>query len=250
MFSSIEIIESVKSDKQIQKDKNIKEWNRLNNIWLDIKNKNKVENPSLYSTDSENSADNNCSNNILKKSNSFSSYDDEITNNIDFINKSYDSSNNNIYDEYNIESYTPCSYLTQDSIKLKYTIENAASLELDYSLNYNMKMLTHIANYYEILKNKNKNKNKNGGSGGGSGSGSGSSGSSGSGGSGGSGVGATNLRTRSNTIKMCKAELIKSIVEFETNEVNHYVVYQCKRMLEYIEILKTDKYFASFVLFP
>ena len=28
-------------------------------------------------------------------------------------------------------------------------------LEMDYSMNYNMKMLTHIASYYNIIKNNN-----------------------------------------------------------------------------------------------
>ena len=154
-------------------------------------------------------------NNILKKSNSFCSYDDEISNSVMDI-SCYDDTN-----DYNYE-YTIHSVITPSSIKYKYSIENAASLELDYSLNYNMKMLTHIGNYYEIFKSKN---NKNTGT-------------------------KTKTRTRNNTIKMCKPELIKSIVEFETNEMNHHIVYKCKIMLEYIEKLKTDKYFSSFLLFP
>ena len=209
------------SQKESQKDKNIKEWNRINNIWLDIKNKNKIENPSLYSTDSENSSENIsfvCENNILKKSNSFCSYDDEVNNSVMDI---------PYYDD--TDDYNPHSVVTPSSIKYKYTIENAASLELDYSLNYNMKMLTHIGNYYEILKNKNSKNSKNN-------------------------IGENEkkkiTKTRSAAVKMCKAELIKSIVVFETNETNHAVVYKCKKMLEYIESIKSDKYFASFVLFP
>ena len=213
-----DLIQEVDIKKKSQRDKNIKEWNRINNIWLDIKNKNKIENPSLYSTDSENSLENvtllsPLCNSVLKKSNSFCSYDDEISNSVMDISY-YDDTNDYGYE------YTIHSDITPTSIKYKYSIENAASLEVDYSLNYNMKMLTHIANYYEILKSKN---NKNAG---------------------------TKTRTRNNTIKMCKPELIKSIVSFETNETNHDVVYKCKKMLDYIESIKNDKYFSSFLLFP
>lgn len=228
------LIQEIDIKKNSQKDKNIKEWNRINNIWLDIKNKNKIEDPSLYSTDSESSLENVtllsplCNNNndndndILKKSNSFYSYDDEISNNIinnnnEFMDECYDK----CYNDNIIDVYTIHSTITPSSIKYKYTIENAASLEVDYSLNYNMKMLTHIGNYYEILKIKNKSKNSG-----------------------------TKTKTRSRTIKMCKSELIKSIVAFETNAMNHDIVYKCKMMLEYIETIKSDKYFASFVLFP
>jgi hypothetical protein len=49
---------------------------------------------------------------------------------------------------------------------------------------------------------------------------------------------------------MCKPELIKNIVAFETEAMNHRAVYQCKKMLEYMETIKSDKYFASFVIFP
>ena len=227
-----DLIQEIVIKKTSKRDKNIKEWNRINNIWLDIKNKNKIENPSLYSTDSESSLENvtllspmcnnnNNNNSILKKSNSFCSYDDEIsnsviTNNNDFMDGYYDDT---IVDDYMIHSV-----ITPSSIKYKYAIENAASLEVDYTLNYNMKLLTHIGNYYEILKNKNKSKN--------------------------SGTKTTKTKTRTNTTKMCKPELIKSIVEYETNAMNHDIVYKCKKMLEYIETIKSDKYFASFVLFP
>ena len=218
-----------KNKKENKKDKNMEEWNRINNIWLDIKNKNKVENPYLYNTDSDNSVDNTpipstpstfC-NHILKKSNSFCSYDEEISNSNDFVNMP--PCHDSVYDEYNLDSglYTPCSSVTQNSIKCKYTNENTASLELDYSLNYNMKMLTHIGNYYEILKSKH------------------------------SVMQTTKPKpTTKTTTKMCKSELIKNIVAFETNEMNYRMVYQCKKMLEYIEAIKGDKYFASFVIFP
>jgi len=214
--------------KESKKDKNIKEWNRINNIWLDIKNKNKIENPSLYSTDSENSSENLIenvslhSNNILKKSNSFCSYDDEISNSV-MDAPCYE----DVDEDVDIDEYTLHSVITPSSIKYKYSIENAASLELDYSLNYNMKILTHIGTYYEILKSKNKSVTSNINN-----------------------ITTKGTKTRSNTIKMCKPELIKSIVSFETNEANHHIVYKCKKMLEYIELIKNDKYFASFVLFP
>ena len=81
-------------------------------------------------------------------------------------------------------------------------------------------MLTHIGNYYEILKSKHSQ-------------------------------GQTKTTKKRNVAtKLCKPELIKSIVAFETDAANHCVVYQCKKMLEYIENIKKDKYFASFVIFP
>ena len=230
MFSSSETMSEPIENK---KEKNMKEWNRINNIWLDIRNKNKIENPSLYSTDSDNSTDNTLTprpltpstscNHILKKSNSFCSYDDEINSGLEIENEYLDGYEYGC--EYNLDSdvYTPCSSLTQNSIKCKYTIENAASLELDYSLNYNMKMLTHIGNYYEILKSKHSK-----------------------------GQTKTTKTTKKQNVatKLCKPELIKSIVAFETDAANHCVVYQCKKMLEYIESIKSDKYFGSFVIFP
>jgi hypothetical protein len=238
MFSLSETMyETIPEQKENKKEKNIKEWNRINNIWLDIKNKNKNEHPCLYSTDSDNSVDNtptptpilstSC-NYILKKSNSFCSYDDEINGGLEIENEYLDGRGNidgdgdGDGDGYNLDSglYTPCSSVTQSSIKCKYTIDNAASLELDYSLNYNMKMLTHIGNYYEILKSKHSQ-------------------------------GQTKTTKKRNVAtKLCKPELIKSIVSFETDAANHCLVYQCKKMLEYIESIKSDKYFSSFVIFP
>ena len=238
MFISIktmsETMPEPRENKKDKKEKNMKEWNRINNIWLDIKNKNKTEHPCLYSTDSDNSLDNTPTqtpsprpilstfcNHILKKSNSFSSYDDEISNGLENKNEYLDADEYEYESEYNLDTdvYTPCSSVTQNSIKCKYTIENAASLELDYSLNYNMKMLTHIGNYYEILKSKHS-------------------------------VMQTTKPTSKPMTKLCKPELIKSIVAFETDSTNHSVVYQCKKMLEYIELIKSDKYFGSFVIFP
>ena len=227
MFTSSETMsENIPEQNKNKKEKNMKEWNRINNIWLDIKNKNKTEHPYLYSTDSDNSMDNTPSqtpsprpilstfcNHILKKSNSFCSYDDEISIENSICNGIID----RCYDDTTSDEFTHHSIVTPNSIKYKYTIENTASLELDYSLNYNMKMLTHIGNYYDILKNKHS---------------------------------VMQTKTRNNRTKMCKPELIKSIVAFETNATNHSVVYQCKKMLEYIETIKSDKYFGSFVIFP
>lgn len=235
MFSSSETMsEPIENLIENKKEKNMKEWKRINNIWLDIKNKNKTENPNLYNTDSENSVDNTPTstpilstycNHILKKSNSFCSYDDEINSGLEIGNEYLDGDGDGDGCEYNLDSdvYTPCSSVTQNSIKCKYTIENAASLELDYSLNYNMKMLTHIGNYYEILKSKHSQ-----------------------------GQTKTTKTTKKRNVatKLCKPELIKSIVAFETDAANHCVVYQCKKMLEYIESVKSDKYFGSFVIFP
>ena len=102
-------------------------------------------------------------------------------------------------------------------------------LEIDYSMNYNMKMLTHIANYYNIIKN-----NKNGldivvvtv-------------------------VGLKPPKTPKlpKTKKLLKPELIKEIISFETNESNHHIVLKFRKMLEKIDELKKDKYFSSFILF-
>ena len=221
----IPALETMPEQTENKKDKNMKEWNRINNIWLDIKNKNKIENPSLYSTDSENSAENLADNTSpifhMKKSNSFCSYDDEISNSNEFVDMPYQDSYD---DEYKLgaDTYANTYGITPSSVKCKYTTDNAASLELDYTLNYNMKMLTHYGNYYEILKSKHS----------------------------GAGMLTKKTKTRNNTTKLCKPELIKSIVAFETNEMNHRVVYKCKKMLEYIETIKSDKYFASFVIFP
>ena len=232
MFISIktmsETMPEPRENKKDKKEKNMKEWNRINNIWIDIKNKNKTEHPCLYSTDSDNSLDNTPTqtpsprpilstfcNHILKKSNSFSSYDDEISIENSICNGIIDT----CYDDNTSDEFTHHSIVTPNSIKYKYTIENTASLELDYSLNYNMKMLTHIGNYYEILKSKHS-------------------------------VMQTTKPTSKPMTKLCKPELIKSIVAFETDSTNHSVVYQCKKMLEYIELIKSDKYFGSFVIFP
>ena len=215
-------------------EKNKKEWNRINNIWLDVKNKNKLENPNLYSTDSDNSVENfvdDNTHNTLTKCNSFGSYDDLIngeeykdTDNL----YSYEDETTNAFagacaDAINIDIYKN-NNVSPVYIKNKYSIENAASLELDYSLNYNMKILTHIANYYEILKSKHSHSHSNTN-------------------------GSKNNKTKAVT-KMCKAELIKNIVVFETNEANHNIVYRCKKLLEQIDNIKKDKYFSSFVLFP
>jgi hypothetical protein len=173
--------------KEPQKDKNIKEWNRINNIWLDIKNKNKTENPGLYSTDSDNSVDNSAdtsSNTNLKKSNSFSSYDDEISIENSICNGIMDTCYDDTDETDDTNKYTYQSIVMPSSIKYKYTSENTASLELDYSLNYNMKMLTHIGNYYEILKSKHSQPNTT-----------------------------KTTKKRNVAAKMCKPELIKNIVQ-------------------------------------
>ena len=40
------------------KEKNKKEWQRINNLWLEVKNNHKSQNPNLYDTESDNSDDN------------------------------------------------------------------------------------------------------------------------------------------------------------------------------------------------
>ena len=126
------------------------------------------------------------------------------------------------------------SKITMEYIKNKYNIENSTSLEVDYSINSNMKMLTHLGNYYNIIASNTGNKSffntlsntapKH----------------------------KSNTKTKSTPTpkKMLKSELIKNIVLFEINELNHPTVLKYRKMLEKIEDLKADKYFSNFVLFP
>ena len=95
-----------------------------------------------------------------------------------------------------------------------------------------MKMLTHLGNYYNIIASNTGNKSffntlSNT---------------------------APKQKTRSKSTptpkKMLKSELIKNIVLFETNELNHPTVLKYRKMLEKIDDLKADKYFSNFVLFP
>ena len=116
-------------------------------------------------------------------------------------------------------------------IKKKYTLENSCVLEIDYSINYNMKMLTHLASYYNIIKNNNN------------------------------GLGVSILKGKGKdkdkdkyektkkTKKFLKPDLIKEIILFETNCENHDIVLRFRKMLEKIDALKKDKYFSSFILF-
>jgi len=96
-------------------------------------------------------------------------------------------------------------------------------LEMDYSMNYNMKMLTHIASYYNIIKNNNN------------------------------GLGVVILKGKDEktkkTKKFLKPDLIREIILFETNCENHGTVLKFRKMLEKIEELKRDKYISSFILF-
>jgi len=144
----------------------------------------------------------------------------------------YDNDNDNEY--FTDTQIIHASKITMEYIKNKYSVDNAPSLEVDYSINYNMKMLTHLGNYYNIIANNNANKsffntltstNKN-----------------------------TKSTLKSKPIpppkKMLKSDLIKNIVLFETNEINHPTVLKYRKMLEYIDELKSDKYFSTFVLFP
>lgn len=144
-------------------------------------------------------------------------------------------SSNNYFEDNEYCIYDITHKVTTEHIKNKYSIENTACLELDYSINYNMKLLTHLGNYYNILKHNNNSGCKL----------------------------SFNIKNTSNTQKelpkeklrekpkkMLKNELIHNIVSFETNEANHPVVYKYRKMLEKIDELKTDKYFAPFILFP
>ena len=228
------------------KEKNKREWKRINNLWLEVKNNHKSKNPELYDTESgesaesDNSEDNNKSKKELKRADS--SYDEllfahdciiteknEIECNTPIF---YDgiedskthftsSSNDNDNDDDNDTQHT--YNITLDEIKTKYKIENYSMLELDYTLNYNMKMLTHIASYYNIIKNNNN------------------------------GLGITTSKSKDDknkkTKKLLKHELIKEIILFEINTLNHNIVLKFRKMLEKIDALKKDKYFSSFILF-
>ena len=233
------------------KEKNKKEWQRINNLWLEVKNNHKSKNPDLYDTESDNSDD--CTNakpcKELKRADS--SYDELLfahdciiteKNEIECNTPLYDgiedskthftsSSTENDNDNDNENTYK----ITMYDIKKKYTIENSYMLEMDYSMNYNMKMLTHIASYYNIIKNNNNglgvviSKGKDGKDGK-------------------EGKDGKDEKTKK-TKKFLKPDLIREIILFETNCENHGTVLKFRKMLEKIEELKRDKYFSSFILF-
>jgi hypothetical protein len=222
------------------KEKNKKEWNRINNLWLEVKNNHKLQNPELYDTESDksdNSDDNNNSKKQLKRSDS--SYDELLFAHDCIITEKNQIKCNtpNMYDaiEDSKTHFTSSSidddndtnhsyHITLDEIRRKYNIENYSMLELDYSLNYNMKMLTHIASYYNIIKNNNN------------------------------GLGIVSSKSKDDNKlkrnkKLLKNELIKEIILFEINDINHAIVLKFRKMLEKIDDLKKDKYFSSFIMF-
>ena len=239
------------------KEKNKKEWQRINNIWLEVKNNNKSQNPELYDTESDDSCDYESSNKPQKELKRADSSYDELLHAHDCIitekneiecttpniydgiedskthftssSSSSDCDNDNEHDNETENAYK----ITMYEIKNKYKIENSYILELDYSMNYNMKMLTHIANYYNIIKNNNN----------------------------GLGIVAVTVAVTVSglkaakppktpkTKKLLKPELIKEIILFETDESNHHIVLKFRKMLEKIDELKRDKYFSSFILF-
>jgi hypothetical protein len=219
------------------KEKNKKEWERINNLWLEIKNNHKYQNPNLYDTDSDNSDDYVKPHKELKRADS--SYDELLSahdcviiekNEIECDTPVYDgiedskthftsSSNDNENENYTENTYK----ITMYEIKTKYVVENSCMLEIDYSMNYNMKMLTHIASYYNIIKNNNN------------------------------GLGIVTTKGKDEKTKkqkkLLKPELIKEIILFETDSENHNIVLKFRKMLEKIDALKKDKYFSSFILF-
>ena len=227
------------------KEKNKKEWERLHNLWLEVKNNHKSQNPDLYDTESDNSDD--CTNakpyKELKRADS--SYDELLfahdciiteKNEIECDTPVYDgiedskthftsSSNDNENDNDNDNESENSYKITMYDIKKKYTLDNSCMLEIDYSMNYNMKMLTHIASYYNIIKNNNN------------------------------GLGVSILKGKDKddktkkTKKLLKHDLIKEIILFETNFENHNIVLKFRKMLEKMDALKKDKYFSSFILF-
>jgi hypothetical protein len=229
------------------KEKNKKEWQRINNLWLEVKNNHKSQNPNLYDTESDNSDDGTSTKPHKELKRADSSYDELLfahdcimteKNEIECDTPLYDgiedskthftsSSTDNDNDNDNENTYK----ITMYDIKKKYIIENSYMLEMDYSINYNMKMLTHLASYYNIIKNNNnglgvnilKGKGKEGKEG-------------------------KDEKTKK-TKKFLKPDLIKEIILFETNSENHGIVLRFRKMLEKIDALKKDKYFSSFILF-
>ena len=222
------------------KQKNKKEWERINNLWLEVKNNHKSHNPDLYDTESDSSDDRSKPHKELKRADS--SYDELLfahdcviteKNEIECDTPIYDgiedskthftsSSNDNDNDN---DNDTENSYkITIDEIKMKYNVENSYMLEIDYSMNYNMKMLTHLASYYNIIKNNNN------------------------------GLGIVVSKSKDDnklkkSKKLLKSELIKEIILFEVNSANHHIVLKFRKMLENIDALKKDKYFSTFIMF-
>ena len=268
-----------------KKEKNKNEWERINSKWKQIKNENKKQQPELYnSTDSDSENNTNLIINIksdndehIVENNSKilkrcgSSYDellssqdciitekneikcdtpifqdgieDSKTHFTSSASSSHSTSSHNYFDdndnynEYFIDEAAAAgaaSKITMEYIKNKYIIDNSPSLEVDYSINYNMKILTHLGNYYNIIASNSGNKSFF------------------------NTLSNTAPKTKSNPKtkstpapkKMLKSELIKNIVLFETDELNHPTVLKYRKMLEKIEDLKADKYFSNFVLFP
>jgi hypothetical protein len=169
------------------------------------------------------------------------SVEDSKTHFTSSVSSSHSTSSHNYFDDNDLsignEYFTDtqlinASKITFEYIKNKYSVDNAPSLEVDYSINYNMKMLTHLGNYYNIIANNNANKSFF------------------------TTLNSTNQKNKTKTKptpapkKMLKSDLIKNIVLFETNEFNHPTVFKYRKMLECIDELKTDKYFSTFVLFP
>lgn len=207
-----QILVNEKVDYQEKIENNKKEWNRINNLWLEVKNTNKLNHPELYDTESDKSdksdniytpENNTTDGKILKRCGS--SYD-ELLSSQDCI----------IFEKNEIKSSTPImhdkvedsnTHFTSSSSSLSQYSINDFDIYIEAYNNYNMKTLTHIANYYNIIKKEKKK-------------------------------------------KMLKQELIYNIVLFETDEKNYPIVYRYREMLQKIEDLKSDKYFSSFILFP
>lgn len=139
-------------------ENNKKEWSRINNLWLEIKNNNKLNHPELYDTDSDKSDDvHNSKNNItngkiLKRCGS--SYD-ELLSSQDCI----------ILEKNEIKCSTPIITDATEDSKTHFTSSSTSSYSLsDFDIyiesyqTYNMKTLTHLANYYNIIKKEKKKK--------------------------------------------------------------------------------------------
>jgi len=80
--------------------------------------------------------------------------------------------------------------------------DNLMAQHIDYFENYSIKLLHHIANYYNLPKRKLK-----------------------------------------------KEELINTIIQYENNPENSFIVYNRKRYWYYLNEIKNDSYFGKFVIF-
>jgi len=151
-----------------------KEWKLLNDKWMELRRE-RFKSDLSVDIESENNdptfiniQNQNINLCIKEKNSSESSSSDEVDNqNIIKKCNSYDDlveTQNLEIEEYNIvhenELDSQNNIKNNDIIKNYYQIENISTIEMEYNEKYNVKYLTHIANFYNIQKYK-KNCKKN-----------------------------------------------------------------------------------------